>query len=353
MTSLSHHPWFGDLFGCQETAALFSADAQLATLLRVEAAWTRSLGLVEGAGHAEDIARKIERLDIKPDDLCTGTTRDGIPVPALVGLIKARFPESDHAWIHRGLTSQDVMDTALMLTLRDFSGALSARLTVLRAELDKLGQVNHGRQLTAFTRMQPALPIAAPLLVENWAHPLRRLQQGLRSGIERVAVIQWGGAIGTRPHPQKERLGTLFAQALGLCDPGSCWHTDRARLIDFATLLIQLCSAVGKIGEDVVLMAALGPDHITLAQGGGSSAMAHKNNPVKAEALVTLARYAAVLSAGLHGSAVHEAFRSGRSWSLEFLTLPDLCLATAASVRIGADVIAGINALGVPESDMI
>ena len=349
MASLSHHPWFGDLFGCPETAALFSADTQLATLLRVEAAWTRGLGLVEGANQTESIAQQIERLTITPDVLRTGTTRDGIPVPALVGFIKAQFPESDHAWIHRGLTSQDVMDTTLMLTLREFSDLLSVRLTALQVGLDRLGRVNHDRQFTAFTRMQPALPIAAPLLVDNWARPARQLEQGLRLATEHVSVIQWGGAIGTRPHPQKEQLGALFAQTLGLCDPGYCWHTDRARLTDFATLLMQLCSAVGKIGEDVVLMAALGSDQITLAQGGGSSAMAHKNNPIKAEALATLARYAAVLSAGLHGSAVHEAFRSGRSWSLEFLILPDLCLTTAASVRIAADVVASIDALGVPE----
>ena len=352
MTSLSHHPWFSDLFGCGETAALFSADKQLATLLRVEAAWTRALGEIEGADQAEGIARQIERLPIAPDTLRSGTTKDGIPVPALVGLIKAAFPESDHAWIHRGLTSQDVMDTALMLTLRDFSDLLSARLTALHAGLDSLRRDNHDRQLTALTRMQPALPIAAPLLVDNWARPLRQLEQGLRLAVERVSVIQWGGAIGTRPHPQKQQLGELFAQALGLDDPGFCWHTDRTRLIDFATLLIQLCSAVGKIGEDVVLMAALGSDHITLAQGGGSSTMAYKNNPIKAEALVTLARYAAMLSTGLHGSAVHEAFRSGRSWSLEFLTLPDLCLTTAASVRIAADVVASIDALGHPRTKL-
>lgn len=349
MTNLSHHPWFGDLFGCEETAALFSTNRQLATLLQVEAAWTRALGGVEEADQAERIARKIERLTIKPDALRTGTTKDGIPVPTLVRLIKAQFPESDHAWIHRGLTSQDVMDTALMLTLRDFSHSLSTRLRSLHAGLDSLGQANHDRQLTALTRMQPALLIAAPLLVDNWARPLHRLEQSLRLSVERVSVIQWGGAIGTRPHPQKEQLGALFAQALGLCDPGFCWHTDRTRLIDFATLLIQLCSVVGKIGEDVVLMAALGSDQITLAQGGGSSAMAHKNNPIKAEALVTLARYAAMLSTGLHGSALHEAFRSGRSWALEFLTLPNLCLTTAASVRIAADVITSIDALGVPK----
>lgn len=77
--------------------------------------------------------------------------------------------------------------------------------------------------------------------------------------------------------------------------------------------------------------------------------MAHKNNPIKAKALVTLARYAAMLSTGLRGSALHEAFRSGRSWALEFLALPDLCLTTAASVRIAADVITSIDAPGVPK----
>ncbi|MEO0381770.1 MAG: lyase family protein, partial [Pseudomonadota bacterium] len=137
--------------------------------------------------------------------------------------------------------------------------------------------------------------------------------------------------------------------ALNLNDPGHAWHTDRTLISEFGHLIVRTSVATGKIGDDIALMAALGSDQITLA-GGTSSAMPHKCNPVKAEALVTLSDHVASLQSNLSRSARHEGFRSGRAWMLEWVTLPQMCMACAAGLRVTADLLADIQSIGTDQS---
>lgn len=107
----------------------------------------------------------------------------------------------------------------------------------------------------------------------------------------------------------------------------------------------MISGSLGKIGQDVALLAQAG-DEIELAGGGGSSAMPHKQNPVAAETLVTLARFNAVQLSGIHQSLVHEQERSGAAWTLEWLLLPPMVVATAASLRHALQLVGSIKRLG-------
>ncbi|RVC10936.1 3-carboxy-cis,cis-muconate cycloisomerase, partial [Mesorhizobium sp. M7A.F.Ca.AU.001.01.1.1] len=135
-----------------------------------------------------------------------------------------------------------------------------------------------------------------------------------------------------------------LAAKLGLGDAPH-WQNQRDALADFAGLRKQLSGSLGKCGQDIALMAQGGTE-IELSGGGGSSAMPHKQNPVKAEALVALARFNATQLAGMHHALVHEQERSGAAWTLEWLLLPQMVIATAASLRLAAELAAQVESLG-------
>jgi 3-carboxy-cis,cis-muconate cycloisomerase len=158
--------------------------------------------------------------------------------------------------------------------------------------------------------------------------------------------VQFGGAAGTL-----EKLGdkgpavrAALAAKLGLGDAPQ-WHSQRDALAEFASLLSLITGSLGKFGQDVALMAQAGSE-ITLSGGGGSSAMPHKQNPVKAEALVALARFNATQLSGMHQALVHEQERSGAAWTLEWLLLPQMAVATAAALRLAAELAGQIESLG-------
>lgn len=343
MIGLADHPWLGGLLGDDAIAAVFSAKAELRRFLQVEAAWTRALGSVEGIAEAETVAARIEAAEIDIDALAKGTAQDGVPIPALVRDLKGQLGRD--APIHRGMTSQDVMDTAQVLALQQVMDILTKRLRTLAMTLDQSLARFGTAPVMAFTRMQPALGTNGAELIGRWARPVNRLLADIARDKAAIGDVQWGGPIGIRDHPKADALGACFAQKLGLRDPGYAWHTDRAVILSVGHILSQVAIATGKIGEDLALMAALGKDYVTLA-GGGSSAMPHKNNPIKAEVLVTLADFAATQHAGLLRAVRHEGFRSGRAWTLEWMVLPQLCIAAGASARLAAQAVSDITSLG-------
>lgn len=344
MIGLGNHPWMNGLFGDDETTQIFAPEAELKRFLQVEAAWTRALGQVHDAPQADGVAKAIQTANINPCDLNDGFATDGVPVLVLVKLLKSKIGPELGDWIHSGLTSQDVMDTALVLALKDVLSVFSKRLKTLDRKLGTLQSSVGSAQIMAYTRLQPALQTSAVEVVRRWRQPLPRLMDDLQKVAETSAIIQWGGPIGMRDHPKADQLATAFAKQLGLQDPGQAWHTDRAVITDIAQLMARITTLTGKIGEDVALMAVIGPQQITLS-GGGSSAMPHKNNPVKAEALIALSDFAATLLTNLTRSARHEGFRSGQAWMLEGLTLPNLCVTTGAGLIQTSSLLASIKRL--------
>jgi len=139
-----------------------------------------------------------------------------------------------------------------------------------------------------------------------------------------------------------------MAADLGLIPPSQPWHTNRHALIRFGGWLSQVSGAMGKIGKDVALMAQQGIDEIALDNGGSSSAMPHKQNPILAETLVTLARYNATQVGGLHQALVHEQERSGVAWALEWMILPDMIEATGASLERAGELLGSFTRMGTP-----
>lgn len=338
---------FGALYADDAVADLFAAPAVTARMLRVEAAWTRALAQV-GAVTAEDAEAALAAIaDCGVTDFRPGSAADGVPVPMLVRVLREGLDAGPAAAVHTGLTSQDVVDTAMVLTLSEVEALISERLSAVIAAVADLTDRFGAAPLVARTRMQAALPATASLRLGAWQRALEGHQAGAATLRAEVFKVQIGGAIGLRAAPEghAEAAASRVAEDLGLA-PAPVWHTDRSGPVTFGHWLTLLCGTLGKIGQDVALMAQQGVDEIALSGGGGSSAMPHKQNPVAAEAMVTLARFVAGQQGVLAQAMVHEQERSGAAWALEWLTLPPMAEATGTALTHAAALLGQVTRIG-------
>lgn len=342
--------WMQAMAGDAATAARLSEARQIADMLRVEAAYSRALGAVGhvSAEMAEAAARAIEAAGIDTARLATDSAADGAPVPGLVRQLRGQVPEALHPALHDGLTSQDVVDTATVLALGDIVEDFEGRIGRVVSLLEELEARFGTRPLMARTRMQAALPVTMGARIATWRRPFADHRARLAELRPRLMRLQMGGPVGTRGtfHGKSGEIARHVAAALGLAEPGSAWHGDRSGLAELAGWLSMVAGSLGKMGHDLALMAQQGVDAARIAGGGTSSAMAHKKNPVGAEILVGLARYASVLVAGMHLALDHEQERSGASWTLEWLVLPELLMAAGAALRRAEALLEQVENLG-------
>lgn len=352
MISTFENPLFA-LFADEATAAEFAPERTLARYGAVEAALTRAAaaeGLLEEGAAARVLAAIA---DFAPDwaAFAADGVRDGLPIPSYTRQIKARLAPTDREAFHLGATSQDIMDSALALTLCAVNARFAERLAAVLAALDGLAERFGAAPLMARTRMQAALPITAGDRIAAWRAPLARQLVRFARVRGDVECVSLAGPVGTGSAwgEAAPRLVARVAADLGLADPGGPWHTGRDGIVTYGAWLSVTAGALGKIGIDVALMAQQGLDEVGLSGGGGSSAMAHKKNPVGAELLVTLARFSAAQEAALQQAMVHEQERSGMAWSLEWLVLPELCIATGCALSGAETLLQGITRLGDPE----
>lgn len=344
------HPWLSGLFGDDEQAHHLSGATTLVHMLSVEAAYARALGSVGqvSADTADQTAARIIKFQPDMDGLRRGTAQDGVVVPSLIRQLRSTLPEELHPALHTGMTSQDVVDTSLVLSLIPVLDLFEDRIKALMTELDMLRDTYGNRPLIGRTRMQAALPIALAHRIEGWRVPLQSQFDRLGDLRNRVLVLQLGGPVGDGSSfgNQHEAIARDMAARLGLHEPGHAWHTNRDGLCELGAWLVRVTNNLGKLGADMALMAQQGLDEIALRGAGTSSAMPHKNNPILAETLITLARYNAVQLAGLNVAGLHEQERSGSAWALEWMVLPSMIQTTGRALILAQQLCVSIDRLG-------
>ncbi|UJW74857.1 3-carboxy-cis,cis-muconate cycloisomerase [Rhizobium sp. SL42] len=344
--SVFDHPMLAGLLGDREIAAQFSVAAELEAMLAFEVSLARAEaeeGLIPQAA-ADAILELPGRFEPDVDAIRDATGRDGVVIPELVRQWRAALGAHGE-YIHFGATSQDVIDSGLMLRLVQVVRLLDARLEAVVDAIDALDARFGKAPLMGQTRMQAAIEISVGDRFSSWRAPLGRYRRMLEPWLQGGLPVQFGGAAGTldKLGDKAASVRARLAADLALADR-SQWHSQRDVIAEFGGLLSLVSGSLGKMGQDLSLMAGAGT--ALIGGGGGSSAMPHKRNPVKAEVLVTLARFNAVQLSGLHQSMVHEQERSGSAWTLEWMILPQLAVATGAALRTAADVLGSIERIG-------
>lgn len=343
---------YQSLLSDSEIASIFSDQASIARMLDFEAALARvqgRLGLIP-AEAAKAIDASLAQITLPPEALTEGTANAGVPVPALVAALRAGMDPNAGQYLHWGATSQDVMDTALVLALRDAAGILDRRLEDVIGKLSLLAEQHRGTPMAARTRSQQALPTTFGLKVAGWLAPLQRHRARLKELRPRLLALQFGGAVGTLSALGERGLEVMEALAaeLDLTCPSMPWHVQRDGLAEFAAWLSLVTGSLGKTGQDIILLSQseVGEVRESAPGGarGGSSTMPQKANPVASEALVTLAGMNAALLPALHQALLQEQERGGAAWQLEWMTLPQMVVCSGAALRQAQFLAANLQA---------
>jgi 3-carboxy-cis,cis-muconate cycloisomerase len=328
----------------------------IGTKVELQATLSFEIGLAEAEAEcgliSKEAASEIARVarGFQPDltELADATLRDGVVVANFVKQLKVHIGAPYKESVHFGATSQDVIDTALAMKLRAVFDLFDRRLSDLLAALDRL-IADHGQAtLMGRSRMQAAIPITVGDRLTVWRGLVSRAQVALGPVRSHMLVVSLAGPAGTSDKfdDKIDAVRHSLAGLLGLSVPDYVPHAARDRIADLGGWLSQVTGALGKIGQDIALMAQNEISEIELSGAGTSSAMAHKQNPVRAEVLVSLARFNAVQLSGLHQSLVHEQERSGAAWTLEWLILPQMLNATGTALLHADALLDSIKRIG-------
>ncbi|SAK79746.1 3-carboxy-cis,cis-muconate cycloisomerase [Caballeronia calidae] len=328
--------------GNEAANAVWSPRATVQAMLDVEAALARASALhgVIPSSAVEAIVAACNADNIDAGALMTGAAAGGnlaIPlVKQLTAVVKANDAEAAK-YVHWGATSQDIIDTGVVLQLRAALDLIDADLLALSAALVTQAQAHRATPMIGRTWLQQALPITLGLKFAQWLDAVTRHRQRLGELKARALVLQFGGAAGTLASLRDKALpvAASLAEDLKLNLPALPWHTQRDRIAEAASFLGMLAGTLGKIARDISLMmqTELGEVAEPAAAGkGGSSTMPHKRNPVGCAAVLTAATRAPNLVATIFAGMVQEHERALGGWQAEWEALPDLARLTAGAL---------------------
>jgi 3-carboxy-cis,cis-muconate cycloisomerase len=282
----------GPLFATPAMEAVFSDQARVAGMLRMQAA------LAQAQGHI-DLARAIEGISPVDLDLAVlgrGTALAGVPVIPFVKAVQARLPAELERSFHRGATTQDVADTALMLQMREAFDLVRADLIAILNDLARVAEAYRGAPCVGRTYGQHAAPVTFGFKAAVWLSGMADAASQLPNLRQRVLVASLSGPVGTLAvfGSRGPEILEAFAGCLGLGVAPIAWHTTRGRMVEVGTWLATLIGALAKMATDVAHL--MSTEVAELAEPyvhgrGGSSAMPHKRNPVSST--VILAAHAA------------------------------------------------------------
>jgi 3-carboxy-cis,cis-muconate cycloisomerase len=344
--------------------------AWLQALLDTEAALARALeraGLAP-TGSGEAVTKVAVAADFSATEVAEVTQASeltGNPVPGLARVLTRRVPPFAASAVHRGATSQDIMDTAAMLLARQAIDVTRRDLTRAAASAARLAAGHRGTLMIGRTLLQQAVPVTFGLMAAGWLAGLDSALEGLNTIRAERLTVQLGGAAGTLASlaPSGPLVVPLLAAELGLAAPPLPWHTERLRVIDVAVGMARVTAALGKIARDVTLLAQTEVGEVTEGAGdnstrpssgsgprrGGSSAMPNKNNPVASVAILGCSRQVPGLLATLIASAEQELQRAAGAWHAEWRPFSDILRLGGSAAAWGAEL---LEDLGIDPSRM-
>ncbi|PPK96016.1 3-carboxy-cis,cis-muconate cycloisomerase [Kineococcus xinjiangensis] len=343
---------FDAQFGAGEVAGLVDAGTWFATLVEVEAelvlaaADAGAVPAAEAAAVAATLRSALAGGRVSPADVVAASALSGNPVVPLVPALRALVPQEQRRWVHLGATSQDVLDTAMVLVARRAVAALTGDLDAAVGTCLALAGEHAGTPLLGRTLLQAALPTTFGLKAATWASALDGACA--RLGVVVAALpVQYAGPVGTLSGtPERgQAIRSALARRLRLADAPGPWHTVRLPVADLAGALCTAAGAVATVAVDVLLLAQteVGEVREGAAGRGGSSSMPHKANPVAAVTARACARRAPGLGATLFAAMEQEHERAAGAWHAEWEALSDLLRVTGSAAHWIRDCLASLE----------
>ncbi len=330
---------FGALYGTDEIRELFSDRTHLQFMLDVEAALARAeakLGLVPAAvAKAITDSARVENLQL--DYVADSTRRVGYPVAAIVKELGRVAGAEAARFIHLGATTQDILDTAIVLQLRSAFAILRRDILALARSLATRAVRYRDTPMAGRTHLQHAVPITFGFKCAVWASPLIAHIERLDQAARRILVVQFGGAAGTLAALGANGAGVVegLAQELALGVPVIAWHAQRDRFAEMSTLLGLVCGSLSKFAFDVSLMMQTEVAEISEPHEdgrGGSTTMPQKRNPIASEYILAAKRAVHALVPVMLGAMTSDHERSTGPWQTEALALPQCVALTAGAL---------------------
>jgi 3-carboxy-cis,cis-muconate cycloisomerase len=344
---------FGPIFVPDEFGEAVSRRAWLRAMLDAEGALALAqarAGLIPGQT-AETIVSccEVDRYD--PEEIVRRGRAQGNPVPPLVRALTeavSEISEDAASHVHKGATSQDIMDTAAILVSRQALGLILTEVEGVAAACARLADTHRDTMMPGRTLLQQALPTTFGSKAAGWLVSMLEARNRLSAVREAGLAVQLGGAVGTLASlgPGGTRVLGEFARELDLVEPVVPWHADRSRIAELGGALSLVAGALGKISQDIILMAQteVGEAAEPAGEGrGGSSTLPHKRNPILSVIAVANSRRVFDLSHTLQLAMIGEHERAAGAWHSEWEALSDALALTGGAAAAVMEVTEGLE----------
>src|ERR1700674_2210263 len=344
---------FDKLFRYEAIDRIFSDHEYLQALLDFEAALARAeakAGVIR-AGDEEIIAAACHAEQFNIEELAAQAALSGnVAIPLIKKLTELVAKENEGAarFVHRGATSQDAMDTGVVLQLRRALEVVDQDLAHLTSTLAGLADKHRATPVAARTWMQQALPTTFGFIVAGWLDAILRHRSRLSDLRAHNLTLQFGGAVGTLAalSGRGPAVAKALAEELHLPLPLIPWHTHRDRIVEIAAALGLCVGTLGKIARDISLHAQTEIAELAEPPGesrGGSSTMPQKRNPVACAAVLAAAQRVPGLVSAMLSSMVQEQQRALGAWQAEWETLPEIVCLSGGALHHLSEMLSGLH----------
>ncbi len=341
---------WGNMFGAAVMRRLFTDEAMVQRYLDVEAAVARAqagIGIVPAeAAAAITAVAEVGRIDW--ERLAARTQVVGYPILPLVEQLSGWAADGLGQWCHWGATTQDIMDTADVLQIRDALDLIAADLDAVASALAKLAEEHAETPMAGRTHLQHALPVSFGYKAATWLSGLDRHRARLAELRPRVEVVSFGGAAGTLASLGGDGLATRQALAgeLGLGCPDDTWHSIRDGFAEVTGWLALVAASIGKIGYDIMLMMQTETGEVMEPYQpgrGASSTMPQKRNPISSELMLAAAKIVREQHGLMLDAMVQDHERASGQWHVEWQALPAAFIIASGGLRAAREVLEGLE----------
>jgi 3-carboxy-cis,cis-muconate cycloisomerase len=341
-------PILGTLYGSDAMRAVFDERAYFQRMLDVEAALARvqaRLGIIP-ADAAEAITRAARVENLVTEELAASARNVGYPVVGLVAGLSRAAGEAG-GWTHWGATTQDIMDTATVLQVREGLALIRAALAGMVAALITQAEQHRRTVMAGRTHLQQALPITLGLKCAVWAQPLITHIHRLDAFRPRVEQVSFAGAAGTLASLGDQGIAVMegLAAELGLAAPAAPWHVSRDGFAETVAFLGLVCGSLAKLATDVILLAQTEVGELAepyVAGRGSSSTMPQKRNPIASEYILAAARTGHALMPVMFSAMAADHERATGPWQAEILALPQAFVLTHGALQHAGAIAEGM-----------